>query len=111
MATHPTIVPSAGSSLKNKAAATRYTFGDGYSQRVNIGINGVRRTWNVAFYLLDATDAATLDAFLVAQKGASAFDWTPPHGAAGKWTCAEWNFDAAKVTQDMNAQYVEEFDI
>lgn len=66
-------------------------FGDGYEQRVGDGINTQLRSWSLAFEHRDQTEADAIEAFLSAQGGVESFDWTDPHGHAGKWVCPKWS--------------------
>ena len=69
----------------------KVNLGDGYEQRLQKGINATRRTFSLSF--LNRTDTVTTNIlnFLAhptkGNNGAKAFDWSPPYGAAGKWTC------------------------
>ena len=83
-------VPSYGSPVTTKPAVEVAKFGDGYQQRVAVGINNKPRKWDVTFTNRPTATADAIDAFLSEAGGVASFDWTPPHGSAGKWVCAEW---------------------
>ena len=65
--------------------------GDGYQQRLSKGINPSKRTWTLPFQSRSNTDTTNILNFLASptggNNGARAFNWTPPYGATGKWTC------------------------
>lgn len=82
-------VPSYGSSVTTKPSVQATQFGDGYEARIANGINTKRRKWEVSFSRPNAT-ADAIEAFLEAAGAMMAFDWSPPHGGAGKWVCREW---------------------
>lgn len=52
-------------------------FGDGYTQRSADGINNRSTVYSLQF-IGDAATVAAIIAFLDAQAGATAFNWTPP---------------------------------
>lgn len=64
-------------------------FGDGYTQRTGDGINNSPREYALTFQAVAATIFA-IDAFLQAENGVTAFDWTPPDGTVGRWICESW---------------------
>ena len=65
--------------------------GDGYQQRLAKGINPSRRTFSLSFLNRSNTVTTNILNFLSSasggNNGAKAFDWTPPFGSTGKWTC------------------------
>jgi phage-related protein len=61
-------------------------FGDGYEQRVSLGINTRPRKWSLTFTL---DTAAVLD-FLETANGVDSFNWTDPFGVSGKYICRNW---------------------
>jgi phage-related protein len=90
-----TWVPDFGAAEKIKPKVLAAQFGDGYSQRSPDGINNMPRVWSVQFTLLDATTIDAIHDFLVTQAGVTAFTWTPPKGAAGKWICQDFDRNLA----------------
>jgi phage-related protein len=82
--------PSVSSSSEESAKILSSQFGDGYEQRISDGINSIKRSWQVSFsgkkeYINEIRD------FLRARNGVESFEWTPPDGEEGKWTCDSWN--------------------
>ena len=55
-------------------------FGDGYEQRVPIGLNSDQRRWEVVFANRPNATADAIEAFLRARGAVQSFNWTPPHG-------------------------------
>lgn len=89
-----TFAPQYGASGETKPKVTRASFGDGYEQRMQDGINNLPRTWSLTF-MNNPTDAESIESFFIARKGVESFDWTPPTGSAGKWVCETWKRDVS----------------
>jgi len=83
-------VPSYGSAVTTKPNVEVAKYGDGYEQRVALGINNRPRKWEVTFASRPNATADAIDAFLSECNAVKCFDWVPPHGSAGKWICREW---------------------
>lgn len=78
-------------------------FGDGYGQRIQMGLNADPKTFPLQFKHRSNTERDQIEAFLDARGGAEAFDWTPPWGNAGKFKCPKWevtysNFNNNQIT-------------
>lgn len=98
MATFPSYKPTY-SATKQSAPKTRITrFGDGYEQRINLGLNQNPKEWSLTFTVLD-DDADVIEAFLDARAAdAASFDWTPPDSATSyKWVCSSWSRELFSV--------------
>jgi len=66
------------------------SFGDGYEQRVGDGINTQPAKWTLSFSRETAI-IDSIEAYLVAAGGVSAFAWTPPGETTQiKVVCREW---------------------
>ena len=80
------------------------SLGDGYQQRLSKGINPSRRTFTLSFLNRSDTVTTNILNFLSdpqkGNNGAKAFDWTPPFGSTGKWTCQ--NPSVTMVAHDLN---------
>lgn len=85
-----TFKPAYSAQQNKKPRVRAMQFGDGYEQRVQDGINTIKRIWSLRFTTSSA-DLDAVDAFLTNMGGSTSFDWTPPHGAAGRFRCDEWN--------------------
>lgn len=86
-----TWIASYGSALTVKPSVTAIKFGDGYEQRTAVGINSQPRHWRLEFTNKPLPVEDALEAFLSDHAALQAFDWPPPHGAAGKFVCREWS--------------------
>jgi phage-related protein len=53
-------------------------FGDGYSQRIQVGMNANAQDWSLAFTNRSAEEATEIDEFLTERGGVESFDFTPP---------------------------------
>lgn len=86
-------VPTYGSAVKKKPAVAVAKYGDGYEQRVGLGINNNLRTWEVVFANRPNAVAGAIGTFLDDAGASECFDWTPPRGdlTPGKWVCREWS--------------------
>ena len=92
MATFPSITPTYGAQKTSQPKVRQVQFGDGYSQRLTVGLNQDPKVWSLTWEVSE-TDADTIETFLNARAadGAS-FDWTPPDEAtAYKWICYDWS--------------------
>lgn len=80
------------------------SLGDNYQQRLSKGINPSRRTFKLSFLNRSDTVITNILNFLSdpqkGNNGAKAFDWTPPFGSTGKWTCQ--NPSVTMVAHDLN---------
>ena len=85
------VSPSYTPTLNIENNIIKVDLGEGYQQRLSKGINPTRRTWTLPFQSRSNSDTTNILNFLASStggnNGASSFDWTPPYGATGKWTC------------------------
>lgn len=86
-----TYTPDYGATFQVKPNVRVTKFDDGYEQRQANGLNTQPKTWSLRFSLRSDTEAAAIEAFLVAQGAVSSFDWTDINGAAGKYVCRGWS--------------------
>jgi phage-related protein len=92
MATFPSITPTYGAQKTSQPKVRQVQFGDGYSQRLTVGLNQNPKVWSLTWEVSEA-NADTIEAFLDARAadGAS-FDWTPlDEATAYKWICYDWS--------------------
>lgn len=84
-------------------------FGNGYSQRLSMGINNLVATWSVSFTGTEAYLQPIQD-FFIRHKGAQHFLWTPPLAAQGAFiTTGGWQLQphgAMKFTLTTTFQQV-----
>ena len=85
------VSPSYAPTLNIENNLLRVELGDGYEQRLQKGINPTRRTWTLPFSRRSNSDTTNILNFLASStggnNGAKSFNWAPPYGATGKWTC------------------------
>ena len=92
MATFPSILPTYGIQKRSKPAIRRVQFGDGYEQRLSLGINQNPKIYDLTFEVGEF-DADTIETFLDARAVDSAsFDFTPPgESSSSKFVCEAWS--------------------
>lgn len=87
--TLPDITPSYTSAPDTTFQVSIARLGDGYTQRVPIGLNSTKRTWRVVWNDGDIPEMETLAAFFRTAGGYQAFLWTPPGDETPtKWICS-----------------------
>lgn len=113
MVDFPNHVPSYGSQTDTAATVLEAGFGDGYTQRMAEGINSVRDTWTLVWDNLSNEIINEIRDFLRAQKGVTAFNWTPPlETTSRKWTCKSWGVSPTGYNSStLRAVFREEFDL
>ena len=85
MATFPSIEPSYGFTKSQKPLKQVVKLGDGYEQRLKVGLNQNPFQLSVAFNNITQTDANTIETFLTARADDNAsFDFTAPGEATSK---------------------------
>lgn len=89
-----TWIPSFGSPESSSPRVVKTAMGDGYEQRIKIGINTDPKSWDLRFNNRTDSEREAILAFLEARGGSERFDWTTPRGGTGKkWVCADWSFE------------------
>jgi len=81
----PYIEPTGTGTFRVRSAQ----FGNGYRQVAGDGINNETQSWPLTFRGSESDITEILN-FLREAKGATPFNWTPPLGEAGLYTCATW---------------------
>ncbi len=85
MATFPSIEPSYGFTKTQTPLKQVVKLGDGYEQRLKVGLNQNPFKLSVAFNNITETDADTIETFLTARADDNAsFDFTAPGEATSK---------------------------
>jgi len=84
-----TWLPDVGSTQNRKPNVLPAKYGDGYEQRVAVGINSNPRKWSVKLSK-NAIEAKEILDFLAARNGVESFNWADPMGAIGTYVCREW---------------------
>lgn len=91
MPTFPSILPDKGCSKEQAPRVLTARFGDGYSQDIPDGINHILEKWSLSFTLRTKAVIDTIDDFLFAQGGTTAFTWVTPEGKTKKFKCKTWS--------------------
>jgi len=107
---HP---PSASTTRTRKARVVTSQFGDGYSQRVGIGLNPVRIEATVVWDVLSHTDADSIASDLIGWAGVEAFLYAlPPDLTTRRWICQTWTrSEVGPLAASISAEFVEVFDL
>ena len=89
-----TWIPSFNSPESSQPRALKTALGDGYEQRIRMGLNSDPKTWDLQFNSRDDAERDQIRTFLEARAGVEAFNWTTPWNQTNKsWVCEEWNID------------------
>jgi len=81
----------AGTNGTTTFRVNKTAFGDGYTQRVQDGINSSSRRWNITVADRYDDEIQPIKAFLDAHAGARAFLWAPPNGVQGRYICETYS--------------------
>lgn len=90
--TSATITPTYGVQKRSRPNVRTVRFGDGYEQRLTVGLNQNPKTFQLTFEVSE-TDADTIETFLDARAADNdAFDFTPPgEASSSKFVCDSWS--------------------
>lgn len=80
----PNIAPDVSSTRSTKRTLNVTSFGNGYEQRVPVGINYKRDNWSLSWSNLTSDEKDTLVTFLEAISDGSVATWTSPMGGGEK---------------------------
>ena len=96
-----TWIPSFGSPESSQPQVRKTSLGDGYEQRVRMGLWSDLPTWDLRFDNRTDAERDQIRAFLKARGGVEAFDWTTPWGETGfKWVCETWNIEPSNCNNN-----------
>lgn len=88
MATFPNYKPTYSATKKLDPKIRTVKFGDGYEQRLTIGLNQDPAEWSLTFILIDEQIKEIEDFLKARGKDAQSFTWTPPDEEVSyKWKC------------------------
>lgn len=108
------VVSGEGTSKRTQSQVSALALGDGYVQRVPVGINSTPRIWDLS-KTVNQTEEGTIDTFLRGKRGVTPFTWTPPGADSGgtvQVICQEWDFGYLKgVNSRFTATFQEDFTI
>ena len=85
-----------GASASVHHAVSKTQFGDGYAQRVSVGINNQRMDWSGSKTGDWQTVILPIKTFLDEHKGVIPFLWTNPHGQTKKYVCENYEISQKK---------------
>ena len=107
-----TYVPSKAFTATSKPRVAVSQFGDGYSQRVGMGINRIVKEWNLVFKSKSVSDANSIIAFFDDRAAVEGFLWQPP-GESTTYSvlCTEWSktYDS-NISATVQAKFTQIFD-
>jgi phage-related protein len=85
-------VPDFGANVDETPNVYPVKFGDGYEQRISVGINTNKQIHNLTFSQRSQTEADAIRAFLRTAAAVNAFQWTPPGDSSPLvFVCRKWN--------------------
>ncbi|RKM48407.1 phage tail protein [Moraxella catarrhalis] len=85
-----------GASASVHHTVSKTQFGDGYAQRVSVGINNQRTDWSGSKTGDWQTVILPIKTFLDEHKGVIPFLWTNPHGQTKKYVCENYEISQKK---------------
>jgi phage-related protein len=84
--------PDFGAQRKSEPKTRKVAFGDGYEQRLTVGLNQSPKIWDLTWSAKSNTVSAAIEAFFEARGGVESFDWTPLTEATSyKFVVESWN--------------------
>ena len=107
-----TEVPSRGIKRTTKPRVTTISFGDGYTQRTQRGLNPFDESFTVPFINIPNSTCDTIIGFFEQHLGYIPFKWTPP----GETTeilvaCTDWDITTDNhLTKNINANFARVYD-
>jgi len=106
--------PSVSMPRDREARARELTFGDGYNQSSEDGLNSIQDTVSLSWPGLTEEQADRLDDFLTERAGVRPFYWLYPRASAPqKWKCRKWTRvpRKSKGRDSITATFKEAFDL
>lgn len=107
-----TFIPSKSFTKTTRPRVSVAQFGDGYSQRMQNGINNFVDEWNLVFSSRSVATANSIEQFFIDHAGTDAFYWTPPGDTQQVAVlCPEWSktYDTA-ISSTIQAKFVRVFE-
>lgn len=106
-------VPSNSLTRTSKPRVITGQFGDGYSQRIRLGINCTDDSWKLAFINNSNITADEIITFLESKGGAEAFYFTPPYTSTQyKVVCQEWEVEyTSHISKTINCSFIRVYDV
>ena len=107
-----TQVPSKGIKRTTKPRVSSISFGDGYTQRTQRGLNPFDETFTVPFINVTNATATTIIGFFETHLGYLPFKWTP-YGSSTEILviCTDWDVSTDNhLTKNINANFTRVYD-
>ena len=90
----------------------RNDFGDGYSQRVTLGLNPESEDLSLVWKFINTATKETIVSFLSGKGAITAFLYTFPGSTEKTYTCPKWKaVPASSVSWNVSAKFIQEFDL
>ncbi len=107
-----THTPSRGMKRNTKPRVTSITFGDGYVQRTQRGLNALDESFSLSFVNIPNTDAQSIVTFFEDHKGYLPFKWTPTGDSVELlMVCSEWDVLVENtISKTINATFTRTYD-
>lgn len=94
-------VPDFQAQLTHDSRAQVIEFGDGYRQRITMGLQAQEESWRLVFNNRTNTERNQIRNYLRGARGVVAFQWTDPRAnALRKYVCSEWSIDYANYNNN-----------
>jgi len=79
--------------VDNEPKIKKIQFGDGYTQRLNDGINNILPSIDLTFENIDLDETTSILHFLEVRSGSESFIYLPgaPRGILSRWVCERWS--------------------
>lgn len=109
----PPVEPSTSVTRATRARVVTSQFGEGYEQRVGIGLNRLERTVELSWDVLSHADAADIIADLEGWAGVEAFEYAAaPETTTRRWVCQQWSrSEAGPMAASLRATLREVMDL
>lgn len=104
-----TWLPEFESQLSEEPKVNVTKFGDGYEQRVAVGINNRAQKWTLQFTMADP-DLADIVTFIRARNGLESFYWTTPMGDSITVVCRSWKSTRKQGHYVLNVEFEQVFE-
>ncbi|MDO4895646.1 phage tail protein [Moraxella sp.] len=79
-----------GASASTRHSVIKTQFGDGYAQRVSVGMNNKRTDWSGSKTGDLERVIKPIERFLDEHAGVIPFHWTDPHGQTNQYICQDY---------------------
>lgn len=101
-----TFKPNWGMSLTKSPKVKTLSFGDGYEQRLQQGLNHNLRQYSLTFSGTPQ-HINKIENFLDKHAGYKAFFWTPTGSSTGKFKCEKWSMEQSESFSRLSCEFKE----